>query len=280
MKRKTRLGTLGLLSAALLLVTACAGGMAGSRAAFHSWPSGTTVTYEMVTNQTMMISVPGQGDQSMPSTSSMTFEVAAAGPRTFEVSVVDVTSDAPTDMSMGMVPEATDLIGSSGTVTLDEQGLIVENSGFEGNPYVDFMGADAFAEQSLQVLFQYLPVEGTLEVGQEWNREYTYPFNIIGIGLDFSNQDAYVCTEALTYEGVPALKIASTTQNAMSGGGEVMGAIMDLAMAGSSEGTAIIDAMTGMLLESEGVIKMGGGISAQGMDIPMDMEMRITIKRK
>jgi len=279
MTRITSARNLAAFAAVLLLATACAGGMAGNRPTFHTWPSGTTVTYEMVTNQTVMISIPGGGDQEMPTTSSMTFEVTAAGPRTFEMTVVDVVSEAVSDMPAGIAPEATELIGASGTVTLDANGVVIENSGFEGNSYVDFMGAEAFAEQSVQVLFQYLP-EGGPAVGQEWSREYTYPFNMMGIALDFSNEDSYVCLEELTYEGIPALRIGSTTSNAMSGGGEMMGTVMDMALAGSSEGTTVIDAMTGMILESDATITMGGGISAQGMDIPFDMEMRITIRRK
>ncbi len=278
MKIFTRVRMLAVLPAALLLISACAGGMAGSRPDFHTWPRGTSVTYEMVTVQTMAISIPGGGEQSMPSTSSMTFTVSATGPRTFEVGVVDASAEEISD-SPFETPLTTDLIGASGTITLDEQGLVIEHTGFAGNPYVDFLGAEAFTEQMLQVLFQYLP-GGALAVGQEWTRTYNYPFNIMGIGIDFSNEDAYTCLEQLTHEGIPAWKIGSTSATAMSGGGDVMGTAVDMAMAGTAEGTTIIDAATGMILESHGTITMSGGISAQGMDIPMDMEMRITVTRK
>ncbi|MFC1629340.1 hypothetical protein ACFL3H_09575 [Gemmatimonadota bacterium] len=265
-----------ILLAVATLTSACAGGMAGSRAGMYAWDAGTTVNYELTTLQTTIIEIPGMGEQAMSSTSSLSFQVVSTGPYKFDITFIDASSEADQADMTGLVPEITELIGEVCSVTLDKLGEIVESSGLEDNPYVDFLGTDAFMDQTLQVLFQVLPEEGLSE-GTEWARDYAYPFGIMGLEMDMANSDVYQCREAGTYASESAFRIGSTSKTSLAGGGEIQGAMMDMMLSGTGEGSSWISATTGMLLGSEGTIRMSGGISAQGMDIPMNMELKVTL---
>jgi hypothetical protein len=254
--------------------------MAGRKAAMYVWPSGTSVEYEMTTDQTISVEVPGAGEQMTSSSQMMAFALKASGPRVFEVTIKDVTQSAEMEAPTGMVPEITELSGWTGNVTIDEQGEVVESTNLEGNPYIEFIGVDAFKQQTLQIIFQILP-EGTLKTGVEWSKEWIMPMNMMGIEVNFNFTDDYTCLEETDYEGAGAFKIGSVSNGSITGGGEMPGAgMVDFAMSGTAEGTNYIDSGTGMVLGGETMIKMGGGISAQGMDIPMTMQLSITLKMK
>lgn len=279
MRSSPRYSLVITLLAVTILTSACAGGMAGSRAGMHVWDAGTAVTYELMTLQTMTIEVPGGGAQSMGSTSSVTFQVVSTGPRMFDITFVDASSSSDQTAPTGVVPEISELIDETASVTLDKQGKIVETTGIEDNPYVEFLGSEAFMDQSLQVLFQILP-EGKLAEGTEWAREDAYPFGIMGLELEMAFSEEYQCLEKGMYEGRPAFRIGNVGKNSLVGGGEIQGTMMDMMLSGSGEGSTWIAADTGMVLGSETAIKLGGGLSAQGMDIPMDMELKITLSVK
>ncbi|MFC1499431.1 hypothetical protein ACFL6T_00235 [Candidatus Zixiibacteriota bacterium] len=265
-----------VLLAVATLTSACAGGMAGSKARMYDWDAGTKVVYELTTVQTTTLEIPGAGEQAMGSLSSVTFEVVSTGPRKFDVTFIDASESADQADMTGLVPEINELIGTTGSVTLDALGKIVESSGLEENPYVEFLGSEAFLDQTLQVLFQILP-EGGLVEGSEWGREYAYPFGIMGLEMEMAFSEAYNCLEAGTYENEAAFRIGNSGTSSLIGGGEIQGAIMDMMLSGTGEGYSWISATTGMLLQSENTIRMGGGISAQGMDIPMNMELKVTL---
>lgn len=277
MRSITRHAPVGLLAAALLM-TACAGGMAGARG-MYDWDAGTAVTYEIVTLQTTSIEVPGAGEQVVGATSSTTMEVVATGTRTFDITFTDASVVSDQADPTGMVPEVTELIGTKASVTLNARGLIVESSGLEQNPFVQFIGTDAFMDQTLQVLFQVLP-EGDLVEGAEWGREYAYPFGIMGLELEMSNSESFRCLEYGIREGRPAFRIGNEGESRLVGGGYMQGAEMDMMLAGSGSGSTWIVADSGQVLSSELNIKMNGGITAGGMDIPMGMEMKVTLTIK
>ncbi len=224
MRSITRYSPVVALLAVSMLFTACAGGMAGSRAgaagAMYEWDKGTTVTYEIKTMQTTTIEVPGAGEQVMASTSSVILEVVSTGPRTFDITFQDATVTADQPDPTGMVPDVSELIGEVAAVTLDKQGKIVESSGLEDNPFVDFIGNDAFMDQTLQIPFQILP-EGKLVEEAEWGRETSYPFGIMGLELEMANSENYRCLEAGTYEGRPAFRIGNSGESSLIGGGNI-----------------------------------------------------------
>ena len=264
-----------ILLAATTLAVSCAGGMA----AMYVWPTGTTVSYEMTTNMTMSVEIPGGGEQAVSQNSLMAYSIRATGPRQFEISITDAEENSDVDMSAGMVPTTSELIGWVGTVTLDERGIVTDATNLEGNSFIEFQGERAFKEQTLQSLFQILP-EGPLGPGVEWSREYSFPMNMMGIELDFSVTDAYSCLEAAPYEGTAAFKIGSKSTVSLAGGGEMEGAVVDFGLAGDSEGTTHIASGTGMVLHSENMVRMSGGMSAQGMDVPITMQLAITLRVK
>ena len=162
---------------------------------------------------------------------------------------------------------------------LNERGEVVEASGLAGNVYVDEMsGVEAYTEE-LRSLFLYLPEE-QVRPGVTWTREYGYTALQMGMELQFELVDTYRCVEETVFEGTRALKIESESKISLGGGGEQMGTFLDFALSGTGDGILIVDAVTGMLLSGESKGTLSGGISAQGMDIPMTMTMASTIKVK
>lgn len=261
-----------------LLASACAAGSAGSSAALNVWPMGTSVTYEITSAQSQAMDIPGMGEEVMNSSSSVEFGIESVGERKFMIRVLDASSssDIPDDGSM---PDISELIGLEATLLLSERGEVVEASGIAGNVYVDEMsGVEAYTEE-LRGFFLYLPEE-LVRPGVTWTREYGFTAIQQGMELQFEFIDTYRCVEEVIHEGTRALKIEMEQKISLGGGGDQMGMPMDFALSGTGDGTLIVDAMTGMLLSGESKGSMSGGISAQGMDIPMTMTMTSAIRVK
>jgi len=279
MKSDARRNLTAALAVLALMGSACAAGGAGSSAALNVWPTGTTVNYVSTSAQGQIMDIPGMGEVPSNSSSSTEFAVEAVGEREFKVSVTDasVTMDQPDPT--GMMPDVSTLVGLEAMFSLNERGEVVEASGIAGNPWVEFQGgAEAYTEE-LRSFFQYLPEE-PMRPGVTWTREYSFTANQQGVELMFEFADTYRCVEEIIFEGTRALKIESEQEISLGGGGEQMGTPIDFALTGTGDGTIIIDAATGMLLSSESKGSMSGGISAQGMDIPMTMTMTSSIKVK
>lgn len=261
-----------------LLASACAAGSAGSSAALNVWPTGTSVTYEITSAQSQAMDIPGMGEQASNSSTTVGFGIESVGEREFMIKVLDASSssDMPDDGSM---PNISELVGLEATLLLDEQGEVIEASGLSGNVYVDEMsGVEAYTEE-LRSFFLYLPQE-QVRPGVTWTREYGFTAIQMGMELMFEFVDTYHCVDETVFEGTRALKIELESKISLGGGGEQMGTFLDFALSGTGDGILIVDAVTGMLLSGESKGTMSGGISAQGMDIPMTMTMTSTIKVK
>lgn len=267
---------------ALLTVTAagCAGGMAGGSGGLHIWSAGTSVEYKSISGQVMVVEVPGQGEMTIGTDVSMDISVeATTTPRQFNLTIQDVSISSDITAMGEDPPDVSFLKGLESTILLDARGLIVEASNLEDNPSVEEQGGvPAFTEQ-LQGFFLYSP-EGVLGPGVEWTREFEMPIVQMNIELTVSSIDKYRCIEATTFGGVPAYKIAMTTEVAMSGSGDQMGMPMDMGLTGSGEGTFFVETGTGMLLSAEVTITMIGGVYGGGMDIPMEMRMTSMVELK
>lgn len=281
MKVRSRLYLPAVMMAAAVLMASCAGGVAGSRGELHVWDTGTSVTYVSSSVEATTMEIPGAGEQATSSTSSMTFDVEATGPRTFKVAITDASQSADMDIPEGMMPDVSELIGLVSSVALDSRGKVAEASNIEDNPFIDSRGGvENFKEMTLQSLFLYLP-EGDMKPGVEWSRELDFPATMMGmITVNFSIADEYKCLEMTTYEGVPVYKIANTGSGGVSGGGDVQGTPVDFAVTGLGEGTYYISVDTGMIIMSEVKIRMSGGIAAEGMDIPISILGTTTLKLK
>ena len=267
---------------ALLTVTAagCAGGMAGSSGGLHIWSAGTSVEYESVAGQVMIMEIPGQGEMTIGTDFSMDLNVeATATPRQFNLTIGDVSISSDMTAMGEDPPDVSFLKDLESTVLLDARGLIIEASNLEDNPSVEEQGGVAAFKEQLQSFFLYSP-EGVLGPVVEWTREIEFPLIQMGTELTISSIDKYRCIEATTFGGAPAYKIAMTTEVAMSGSGEQMGAPMDWALNGSGEGILYVETGTGMLLSIDVAITMIGGVSAAGFDIPMEMRMTSTVELK
>jgi len=263
-----------------VLATGCAGGMAGKAARLHVWSAGTSAAYLVSVGQSMAMEIPGQGQMVMNTTATMNFTVeATATPREFKLFISDasISSDAA---QMGTeIPNVEALIGLESMIRLDERGLITEATGLEGNAAVEEQGGVASFTEDLQSLFLYLP-EGRLGPGVEWTREYSFPMRQSGIQMELSAVDQYRCAEATTYEGVPAYRISTTSTVVITGSGEQMGMPMDWSMSGTGEAAMYVETGTGAVLIIESTAEMSGGISAGGMDIPVDMRLTSTVTQK
>lgn len=267
---------------ALLTVTAagCAGGMAGGSGGLHIWLAGTSVEYKSFAGQMMVMEVPGQGEMAIGTDVSMDISVeATATQRQFNLTIQDMSISSDAAAMGGDMPDLSFLKGLESTILLDARGLIVEASNLEDNPSIEEQGGVTAFKEQLQGFFLYSP-EGVLGPGVEWTREVEFPIVMMGIELKISSIDKYRCIEATTFGGVPAYKIAITTEKAMSGSGDQMGMPMDIGLTGSGKGTLFVETGTGMLLSAEVTITMIGGVSGGGMDIPMEMRMTSTVELK
>lgn len=279
MKSDARRNLTAALAVLALMGSACAAGGAGSLAALNVWPAGTTVNYVSTSAQSQAMDIPGMGEQASNSSSSTEFAIEAVGERQFKITVTDASINMDQPDPTGMMPSIDTLIGLEAMLTLDERGEVMESSGIAGNPWVEYQGgAEAYIEE-LRSFFQYLPEE-PLRPGVTWSREYGFTANQQGLDLNFEFVDTYNCVAEIIFEGTRALKIESKQEISMGGGGDQMGIPVDFALSGTGDGTVIIDAATGMLLSNESKGTMTGGISAQGMDIPMTMTMTSGIKVK
>jgi hypothetical protein len=278
MKSDARRNLTAALSIFALLASACAAGSAGSSAAFNVWPTGTSVTYESTGSQSQAMDIPGMGEQVSNSSATTVMAVESIGERQFRVTVEDASTSSDTP-DTGMMPDISTLIGLQATLTLNERGEVAEASGIAGNAWVEAQGGvDAYTEE-LRGFFLYLPEE-PLRPGVTWTREYGFTADQMGVELQFEFVDSYRCVEETIFEGTRALKIESDSDVTLNGGGEQMGTLIDFALSGTGENSFIVDAMTGMLLQSESKGSLSGGLSAQGMDIDMTMTMTSTIKVK
>jgi len=267
---------------ALLTVTAagCAGGMAGGSGGLHNWSAGTSVEYISIAGQVMVMEVPGQGEMAIGTDVSMDISVEATStPKLFDLTIQNISISSDAAAMGGEIPDVSGMEGLESTVLLDARGLIVEASNLENNPSIEEQGGVAAFKEQLQGFFLYSP-EGVLGPGVEWVREVEIPIMQMGIEMTISSIDKFRCIEATTFGGTPAYKIAMTTEVAMSGSGDQMGMPMDMGLTGSGEGTYYIETGTGMLLSAEATITMIGGISASGMDIPMELRMTSTTELK
>ncbi len=279
MKSDARRNLTAALAVLALMGSACAAGGAGSSAALNVWPAGTTVNYVSTSAQSQAMDIPGMGEQISNLSSNTEFAVEAVGERQFKVSVTDASYSSDTPDPTGMMPDVDTLVGLEAMFTLNERGEVLEASGIAGNPWVEYQGgAEAYTEE-LRSFFQYLPEE-PMRPGVTWTRDYGFTANQQGVELLFEFVDTYNCVEEIIFEGTRALKIESEQEISLGGGGDMMGTPVDFALSGTGDGTIIIDAVTGMLLSSESKGSMNGGISAQGMDIPMTMTMTSAIKVK
>ncbi len=278
MNSNARRNLTAALAVFTLLASACAAGSAGSSAALNVWPTGASATYEISSAQSTAMDVPGMGETVMNSSSTVEIGIESVGERKFMIRVLDASSssDAPDDGSM---PNISELVGLEAMLLLNERGEVVEASGIAGNIYVEELsGVEAYTEE-LRGFFLYLPEE-QVRPGVTWTREYGFTANQMGMELQFEFIDTYRCVEEIVFEGTRALKIELESQISLGGGGDQMGMPMDFALSGTGDGFLIVDAATGMLLSGESKGSMSGGISAQGMDIPMTMTMSSAIRVK
>jgi len=271
------------LFASLVLIGGCAAGGAG--VAPNVWDMGTTIDYVTTSGQTMSMEIPGMGGMStgVSQTIDLTL-VATSTPRRFELNVgeVDVNVDVPDpSMDTGEMDRYKDLEGLTATFTVAENGLIAETMGLEENAAVQAMGGvEGFQEQMLQSFFLPLPESGELAEGVRWTRESEIPISQSGMQMEITSSTEYVVEEQTEYEGIPVWRITVTSEDQMAGGGDQMGVPMDMAAAGKSEGTVYVELGTNALVYAESTSYMSGGISAQGMSIPLDVSVTSKVERK
>ena len=63
-------------------------------------------------------------------------------------------------------------------------------------------------------------------------------------------------------------------------GGDQMGVMIDMDAAGDGTGTFFVEKGTARLIRYEGKGTLAGGVSAQGMDIPLSMVQTATVNVK
>jgi|GEM_PF-929075 len=270
---------------ALLLIAGCAAGGAGGRgdaaaAAAHVWPAGMTAAYSVTDAQSQEVEIPGAGSQVTNMSSTIDFSVAAAGERRFTVTVTEAVSSSDAE-AMGMpTPDIGTLVDLESLVTLDERGEIVEATNLAGNSYIeDAGGVDVFREQ-LQGFFLILP-EGGLGVGVTWDHESTISFTQMdGTVVEISSLTRYTCGGEMVHEGVPAFEIGVVVESALSGSGETGGMPMDLALSGTGTGTLWVARGTAMILGARSEGTMQGGVSVDGMDLPITSHSTSTLVKK
>lgn len=262
---------------ALLLVGGCAGGMAAG-GGMHVWPSNTSVTYTVAQVQVQSMDVPGMGEMATTTTMNMEATITATGPRQFSFTINDASSTMDSPMG-GEAPNVSGLKGLTSQVTLDERGLVTEATGLDANSAVTQLGgADDFKEQ-IQGFFLYLPEDG-LAAGREWTRNEAHGANQEGLMMQMTTNADYHADEQTTYEDSQAWKILSTDQVSMVGSGDQMGTQLDISASGAGDNTMYVEVGTGRLLYMEGKTSLRGGVDAQGMSIPITMNILTTIRIK
>ncbi len=271
------------LFASLAVVSGCAAGGAGM--APNVWESQRAIDYVTTSGQTMTMEIPGMGGMTtgISQTVDLTL-VATSTPRQFELSVgaVDVTMDLPDpSMDTGEGRQIERLEGLRAGFIVGEDGLIASTSGLEGNSAVEAMGGvEGFKEQMLQSFFLPLPERGEIASGMRWTRESSIPMVQSGMDMEINSTTEYVVEEQTEYEGIPVWRITVTSEDNMAGGGDQMGMPMDMAAAGKSEGTLYVELGTNALVYAESTAYMTGGISTQGMNIPLDINVTSKLERR
>lgn len=263
------------------LTAACAGGMAGSRTAPHVWPADFTIDYEAVQVQGMTMEIPGMGGMTTTTTSTVVFRVVPVGARTFDLTVTDARIDIDSAMPMeGQdMPDISALKGLTSTITLGEDGVIQTATGLTENSAIADMGGEASFRESMQSLFLPLP-EGALEVGTKWSRESRFEANQSGMEMAFLSTSDYECVGETIIDGTAAWEIKETGKVSLVGGGDQMGVMIDMDAAGDGTGTFFVEKGTARLIRYEGKGTLAGGVSAQGMDIPLSMVQTATVNVK
>ena len=231
----------------------------------------------------MTMEVPGMGEITVTTSSTVVFQVAPAeAERTFQVSVTDARIEVDSPMGGGdeEALNARALIGLVATVTLDETGLITSATGLENNAGVmNTGGVDSFKE-TLQSFFLVLPAEG-MAAGREWSRQSAYTADQSGAQIAFQNTADYRCLGETVFEEVPAWEVAEAGRTTMAGGADMGGMAVDIDAAGDGTGTFLVEKGTLRLLKYEGKGVLAGNIGAQGMSIPLKLNQvaSLTIKK-
>ena len=271
MKRSSSFHIPITISAVAVVVVSCASGKAGSHSP-NVWPAGKTVVYEMIRAQTQTVEIPGQGEQVNESSTTFTISLESIGTRQFRLKILDATTTSP---SISVNP----VVGLESVVQLDEQGLISEASGLEGNAYVEVRGGAELFTEDLQPLFFYVP-EGALKPGVQWSRDYSIIAMQSTIEVTRTFNDAFSCIEETSLEESGAFRMDVVSNADFSGPGELSGMPIDLKMTGALEGSLYVDSATGIVLTYEMKGQMTGAIFSDQFDMPMTMDATMVLKMK
>jgi hypothetical protein len=245
-------------------------GQAGG-GAMYDWPEGTTAEYVITRGEVQTLEVPGRESTPSESSTDIHVTVTALGPRQFSLNFTDVTT---TSVSLDVAA----LIGSSCRITLDDRGLITELTGLDGNAFVAARGGEELFREDMQLLFLYMPENG-LAPGREWVREHSLTADQGEFEMERAFTDEYRCVEAVTSDGIPAMKVNQKSNARFSGTGYQSGTELEIELTGTIDSVIHVERETGMLLQLSGTGRFGGALTAQGMDYSMILEPFVAIRK-
>ena len=260
-----------------LLIYGCAGQVGHTGTGSINWPVGTTVTYEVESEQVTTAAIP-MGETTTTTSESMTTSVEAIGSNLFEVTITEATKESDaSEREQGERAGARTLAGLNSLVRLDDRGLIVETTNLEDNPAVTDNGGPEVVTEGFQRYFLYLP-DDHLKPGIEWTREYTYNQAQSDFPLNFHHLDSYRCIEGTTVHGIPAWVIEVTTEMELAGGSTE--GSRSISLAGDGQGVLHVARETGMLLNLESIVILNGLFWVMDQEIPVNQTMTTTIQRR
>lgn len=128
---------------------------------------------------------------------------------------------------------------------------------------------DQSMEQSFNQAFAAYPGK-PVKAGDSWSKT----MNMKQQGMDIKSENTY------TLESVNGDDAVVKVVSKLSSAGTVTGSGADINMSGTSDGKMHMNIPTGMASDGDINTKMQMKVKAQGQEIPMDMDMKTTIKGK
>jgi hypothetical protein len=229
-------------------------------------------TYSIVDVQANNMDIPGQGAQTIETTTRTTLDVSMTGENQYHVTITDISLEG-SPMGDGGI---TGLIGLEADVTLGADGSIENISGTDDNAAVTTLGGPDVLKDRLQSIFLHGP-GSDLSVGKKWTHTTELPSDQNGMTVERIIDSAYTVIGEEARDGVDTWVVQVKGEIAMSGSGAANGQNMDMAMEGQTDGKIYVDKSTGTLVGSETTGDIEGTIDLDAFSIMMTLSLNNTV---
>lgn len=254
--------------AAVLALTACAGGQTADAPIYELRATETPLRYQFDGSQSTVIEIPSGGEQTIETKTTATITVAY-GLRTEAGLPFDLTFEAIDVTGPGGAADLSSLVGAPIRGVIDENGEVTVDEA----PSMDIPGADpaSLAGQTLALLMIPLPPDGDPSA-ESWPLERTRsPGGGMTGTTTFTGSASFAADSA--WQGSEARMIVSRGDLRQRANGTPAGAPgeVDVDFAGESTTRYVWDPRRGVVLHVEQDLELEGTITMQTMSLPTTM---------